>query len=95
MNYKIFENRLKYLKKTYGTDLWSMNVSANDSRIDPNLALETAPYFGLDKEQARAEVNRILSLVRRDWRTVASECGLNRAAINYMEPAFSLPDHLD
>lgn len=29
MNYKIFENRLKYLKKTYGTDLWSMTVSAN------------------------------------------------------------------
>lgn len=29
MIYKIFENRLKYLKKTYGTDLWSMNVSAN------------------------------------------------------------------
>ena len=29
MNYKIFENRLKYLKKTYGTDLWGMTVSAN------------------------------------------------------------------
>ena len=29
MNYKIFENRLKYLKKTYGPDLWTMTISAN------------------------------------------------------------------
>ena len=65
-----------------------------DSRIDPDLALETAPYFGLEAKQARAEINRIFSLIRRDWRTSATECGLNRAAINYMEPAFSLPDHL-
>ena len=76
----------------YG-DMLSMNVSVNDARIDPDLALETASYFGLEAKKARAEVGRILSLVRRDWRTVASECGLNRAAISYMEPAFSLPDH--
>lgn len=29
MNYKIFENRLKDLKKTYGPELWGMTVSAN------------------------------------------------------------------
>ena len=29
MNYKIFENRLKYLKKTYGPELWNMTVTAN------------------------------------------------------------------
>ena len=78
----------------YG-DTLSMNVSVNDARIDPGLALEISFYFGLEAEQARAEVSRILSLVRRDWRAVASACGLNRTAISYMEPAFSLPDHFD
>ena len=78
----------------YG-DTLSMTVAVNDARIDPDLALEISSYFGLEVKQARAEVSRILSLVRRDWRTVASEYGLNRAAISYMEPAFSLPDHFD
>ena len=76
----------------YGNML-SMNVSMDDARLDPDLALEAAHYFGLGSDEAGAEIKRIFSLVHRDWRAIASECGLNHTAIRYMEPAFSLADN--
>lgn len=75
----------------YG-DTLSLNVSMDDARIDPSLALETANYFGLKADEADKEMKKIFSLVHRDWRTIASECGLTHAAIRSMEPAFRLSD---
>lgn len=75
----------------YG-DTLSMNVIADDARIDPEVALEAARFFGLKTDEAKEELQRIFSLVRRDWRAAASECGLSRPAIRSMEPAFRLAE---
>ena len=67
-----------------------LNVTADDNRIDLDLALHAASYFGLSAGRAEEETKRILALIRRDWQVIASENGLSRAAIRSMEPAFSL-----
>ena len=73
----------------YG-DTLSMSVIGDDARIDLGLALSAAPHFGLNTEEAKTEAKKMLERIRRDWRVTAMENGLNRAAIQNMEPAFSL-----
>lgn len=73
----------------YG-DTLSMSVIGDDARIDLSLALSAAPHFGLNTEEAKAEAKKMLERIRRDWRATAQENGLSRAAIQSMEPAFSL-----
>ena len=75
----------------YG-DTLSMCVTGNDARIDLNNAMRAAPFFGLSTAGAKAEAERMLTLIRRDWQTIASENGLSRNAIRLMAPAFSLCD---
>lgn len=76
----------------YGETL-SLNVSLDDARMDTDLAIEVAPFFGLDKDKAASKAKDILSTVGRLWQPVAEACGLNRHAQNEMAPAFSLCRH--
>lgn len=68
----------------------SMNVTLNDSGIDPDLAIEAASYFGLKKDEAAEEANQILSTVGRSWRPIAESYGISKNSQEAMAPAFSI-----
>ena len=71
----------------YGENL-SLNVNADDSSIDFDLAIESALYYGISKNQATQTVNEIKLIVRDNWRNIAKKYGISRGEIERMEPAF-------
>ena len=75
----------------YGENL-SLNVSLDDSRIDPELAIEVAPFFGMSKQEARSAAQQMFATVKRLWRPLSEECGLGRAAQKEMAPAFAVSE---
>lgn len=56
---------------------------------DLDLAIESAPYYGLKKNQAKKEIDMIKSVVRNNWRELAKN-GISRGEIERMEPAFHI-----
>lgn len=40
---------------------------------DFDLAIESAPYYGLKKNQAKKEIDMIKSVVRNNWRELAKK----------------------
>lgn len=73
----------------YGDEL-ALNINELDNSISIDLAIESAQYYGLSKEEATAIAEQILSTVREHWETLAGNYGLSRNAIEYMRPAFSI-----
>lgn len=73
----------------YGNAL-SLNVTETDNSIDFELAVETAPFYGITHSDAKAAVEEISRIVGGSWRKAARECGLSRGAVEYMEPAFDM-----
>lgn len=69
-------------------DFLSLSVTLNDSRIDPDLAIEAASYFGLKKDEAAEEAKQILSTVGHNWRPIAESYGISREAQEAIAPAF-------
>ena len=72
----------------YGESL-SLNVSLDDARIDTELAIEVAPFFGIKKDSALEMSKKILKTVKTLWRPVAEECGLDRGSQKEMAHAFA------
>jgi serine/threonine-protein kinase HipA len=73
----------------YG-DTLSLNVSEDDNSIDLELAIETAIFYGISKNEAEEIAKFILTTVRDNWEILAKKYGLSRSAMRFMEPAFSL-----
>ncbi|MEE3428859.1 MAG: type II toxin-antitoxin system HipA family toxin [Ruminococcus sp.] len=73
----------------YG-DCLSLNVDENDSTISLELVLDTAEYYGLKRNEAERIAFDILNTVKNKWEKIAVKYGINRAAIEYMRPAFEL-----
>ncbi len=72
----------------YGDEL-SLNVGENDNRISIDNALESAKYFELTLEEAKAIAKEILSTVKHNWEQLAEKYKLSRNEIEQMRPAFS------
>lgn len=73
----------------YGNSL-CLNVSETDPAISFDLALETAKYYGILPEAAKADLARIKTTVAQNWKPAAEGYGLNRNAIEFMRPAFEM-----
>ena len=74
----------------YGDEL-SLNVDEYDNRIDVELAVESAVYYGIsDVDEAKKCVNEILDIVKNNWQVLATKYGISRGKIEEMRPAFSL-----
>ncbi len=73
----------------YG-DYLSLNVNEDDSRLDFDLAIETAPYYGLSKKEARELIDETKNIINGNWRKLAKNYGINRSEIERMEAAFRL-----
>lgn len=73
----------------YG-DTLSLLVDDNSNDIDMNLAIDTAPYYGIAKKEAATIAADICKKVDAAWERLAAGNGLSRAAISNMRPAFSV-----
>lgn len=71
----------------YGEYL-SLNVDADNSSIDFELAVQAAPYYGIGKKYAVQEVDKIKNTVRENWKELAKKYGISRGEIERMSPAF-------
>lgn len=73
----------------YGEYL-SLNVDPDDSRIDFELAIEAASYYGMKKDEAVQYVASIKDIVSNNWRVLAKNYGISRNEIYRMQPAFRI-----
>lgn len=71
----------------YGEEL-SLLVDGEDNAISVDLAIKTAPRFGIAEKEARELADEILSIVRENWERRAERYGLSRSQIEAMRPAF-------
>ncbi len=72
----------------YGEYL-SLNVDAEDSSIDFDLAIDAAPYYGLEEKEATQIVESIKETVKNSWQSLAKKNGIGRGEMGRMKPAFS------
>lgn len=72
----------------YGNEL-SLLVDDDDNSISIDLAIRTAPRFGIYEAEAKKLADEILTVVRDNWELLAKEYGLSRGQIEDMRPAFS------
>ena len=71
-------------------EMLALNVSLDDARINTDLAIEVAPFFGIHEDEAAKTVEGMISVIGQGWRPIAEKYGLNRQAQMAMEPAFML-----
>ncbi|MBR1710069.1 MAG: HipA domain-containing protein [Clostridia bacterium] len=76
----------------YG-EMLALNISLDDARMDPELAIDVAPYFGIKKQAARETAQKLLGTIRRLWRPLSADCGLTHASQEAMAPAFDVAEH--
>ncbi len=72
----------------YG-DALSLNVTEYDSTIDYSLAAETAPYYGISRQEADIFIREIAETVQKRWQVIAKKYGASRSAMAHMGPAFA------
>ena len=65
----------------------SLNVDSDHSSIDFDLAVDAAPFYGIE-EQATELVVSIKNVVRNNWQLLAKKYGISRGEIDRMRPAF-------
>lgn len=71
----------------YGEYL-SLNVDADNSSIDFELALKAAPYYGMGKKNALEVVDSTKNVINSNWRELAKKQNISRGEIERMAPAF-------
>lgn len=72
----------------YGEYL-SLNVDDNDSKIDFELALSAAAFYGIEKKLAKELIAEIRKVVGKNWEQLAKKYGISRNEIERMRVAFS------
>ncbi len=75
----------------YGDSL-ALAISFDDAWMSIDTALETAPLYRLKTKLAKDTASDMANIVKNNWRTIARQNGLSRAAIEAMRPAFALAD---
>ncbi len=73
----------------YGDEL-SLLVDDRDNRISIDLAIHTAPLFGIQIKDAEDIAEEMLQTIHTNWERLARDYGLSRGQIDYMRPAFLL-----
>lgn len=71
----------------YGEYL-SLNVDSYNADISFDLAIESAKYYGLDKDEAVRLVALIKDIVRNNWQKLAKKYAIGRSEIDRMKAAF-------
>ncbi|MGN0377965.1 MAG: type II toxin-antitoxin system HipA family toxin [Butyrivibrio sp.] len=71
----------------YGDNL-SLNVDEDNSAIDFDLAVDSAPFYGIDRDIAADIVTDMRTVVGQNWKLLADKYGIKRGEIEMMQPAF-------
>ncbi len=66
----------------------SLCINEDNPTISIALAVETAPYFDINKQDAAVMAKEIVLTIKSNWEKTAEKCGFSRAAIERMRPAF-------
>ena len=66
-------------------------ITDTEADLDLRLVLDTAEFYRLRKEEAKAIIEKIHVVVLENWRTIASKYGISPSEQEYMAPAF-MPD---
>lgn len=72
----------------YGNEL-ALLVDEYDNTISVDLAIRTAPRFGIAKKEAERLADDMLSIVRDNWTDLALKYSLSHRQIEEMRPAFA------
>ena len=70
-----------------GTHL-SLNITENDCSLDYGLALDTAKYYGITRDEAEKYMNEIKTIISEEWQSIAKKIGLRESSLKYMQSAF-------
>lgn len=71
----------------YGRYL-SLNINDTESMLDFDVAIDAAPYYGIEKKDAEKMVDEIKDIVTNNWKNIASKYGVGRGEIERMKVAF-------
>lgn len=71
----------------YGNHL-SLTVDGNNDMIDLSIALDTAPFYDLPRDDAEKYISWSASIITRSWKKIALHYGAPRKSIEYMKAAF-------
>mgnify|MGYP000964351123 CR=1 FL=1 len=71
----------------YGNHL-SLTVDGNNDMIDLSIALDTAPFYDLPRDDAEKYISWSASIITRNWKKIALHYGAPRKSIEYMKAAF-------
>jgi len=71
----------------YGRYL-SLNINDTESMLDFDVAIDAAPYYGIEKKDAEKMVDKIKDIVTNNWKNLASKYGVGRGEIERMKVAF-------
>lgn len=71
----------------YGRYL-SLNINDTESMLDFDVAVDAAPYYGIEKKDAEKMVDEIKDIVTNNWKNLASKYGVGRGEIERMKVAF-------
>ena len=66
----------------------SLNIDEHDNALSMSVAIDAAPYFRIEKDKAAARAQDMAERVEKNWRELATACGIGRNAIERMQPAF-------
>ena len=71
----------------YGRYL-SLNINDTESMLDFDVAIDAAPYYGIEKKDAEKMVDEIKDIVTNNWKNLASKYGVGRGEIERMNVVF-------
>lgn len=71
----------------YGRYL-SLNINDTESMLDFDVAIDAAPYYGIEKKDAEKMVDEIKDIITNNWKNLASKYGVGRGEIERMKVAF-------
>ena len=71
----------------YGRYL-SLNTNDTESMLDFAVAIDAAPYYGIEKKDAEKMVDEIKDIITNNWKNLASKYGVGRGEIERMKVAF-------
>ena len=66
----------------------SLNINDTESMLDFDVAIDAAPYYGIEKKDAEKMVDEIKDIVTNNWKNLASKYGVGRGEIERMKVAF-------
>jgi len=67
----------------------SLNINDSDNSLDFDLAIDSAPYFDIRKDDASKMINEMKSRIA-SWSYIAQSLGISRAEIGMMERCFRI-----